>query len=283
MRTGLKQETPVTGTVQTVTLACPAIAPAQALATAEDEMKRSGFEILFSDRERPESGGLTGRAGKHWVELVGGPDGDSVSYALTSIASGEVVAAPIQEARVQQGSAEIPSAEPAPVVRPAEAPRESAAPVAEVTAPAPVQVPVASPVPVQSDVSAPSPVQSEAPVATPTAGTATVGTAPVPATPGALFTPPTPIVKVPIESTHDLLWGVSGAVVVHLLVDVREDGTVANATLTGRINKNVLKLESAAVAAAMHWRFEPARQDGRVVPAVKIPIEIHFQGHPWQY
>lgn len=270
MRTGLKQQTTVTGTVQAVTLACPAIAPVQALATAEDEMKRSGFEILFSDRERPESGGLTGRAGKHWVELVSGSDGDSISYALTSIASGEVVATPSQEARVQQGSAVVVAAESAPVVAPASA---SETPVVEAIAPVPV--PPETP-------AAPRPVSTENPVpaATPTpavsATTAPTGLKPV-------FTPPKPLVKEPIQSTQDLLSSIVGAVVIHLLVDVREDGTVSSAKLTGKINKYVLRLESVAVAAAMRWQFEPARQDGRAVPAVQVPIEIHFMGRPWQY
>ena len=35
--------------------------------------------------------------------------------------------------------------------------------------------------------------------------------------------------------------------------------------------------------AVWRWRFEPARQDGRAVPAVKIPVQIRFQGHPWHY
>ena len=116
MRTAPKEQTSVAGTVQTVTLACPAVAPAQALSAAEEELKRSGFEILFSDRQRPESGSLTGRAGKHWVELVSGPDGDSVSYALTSIASGEVVGVPRRESPTVEGSAaEIATNEAAPV------------------------------------------------------------------------------------------------------------------------------------------------------------------------
>ena len=53
--------------------------------------------------------------------------------------------------------------------------------------------------------------------------------------------------------------------------------------LTGRITKDVRKLESAAMDAVSHWRFEPARQDGRVVPAVKIAVEMHFRGRPWRF
>ena len=273
MRTAPNEQTSVAGTVQTVTLACPTLAPAQALSAAEEELKRSGFEILFRDRQRPESGWLTGRAGKHWVELVSGPDGDSVSYALTSIASGEVVGVPRQESPTVEGSvAQVATDEAAPV---------------EI---APVQVAPANPEPVQSapvaeaplvkapEASEPAPV--EVPAATPTQEP--TPPSPTPSAPPAV-TPPRVIVEVPIQSTHDLIWGVSGNVVINFLVDVTEDGTVNNATLTGRITKDVLKLETAARAAVSHWRFEPARQDGRVVAASKIPVQLHFQGRPWQY
>ena len=60
MRTALRQETSLTGNVQTVTLACPAISAAQALSRVEGELKSSGFEILFSDHEHPESGWVNG-------------------------------------------------------------------------------------------------------------------------------------------------------------------------------------------------------------------------------
>ena len=70
---------------------------------------------------------------------------------------------------------------------------------------------------------------------------------------------------------------------IHMLVDVNEEGMVTNATLTGRITKDVLQLESVAREALSHWRFEPARQDGRVVSATKIPVQLRFQGRPWQY
>lgn len=62
MRTASKEETSLTGNVQTLTLACPSISPAQAFSTVEGELKASGFEILFSDREHIESAWITGRA-----------------------------------------------------------------------------------------------------------------------------------------------------------------------------------------------------------------------------
>ena len=92
-----------------------------------------------------------------------------------------------------------------------------------------------------------------------------------------------PFSQVPIEPTHDRIYSVAGDVVINMLVDVNEDGSVTNAVLTGRITKDVRKLESAAMDAVSHWRFEPARQDGRVVPAVKIAVEMHFHGRPWRF
>ena len=68
-----------------------------------------------------------------------------------------------------------------------------------------------------------------------------------------------------------------------MLVDINERGAVIKAELTGHITKDVLKLESAALDAVWRWRFEPARQDGRAVPAVKVPVQIRFHGRPWRY
>jgi TonB family protein len=97
------------------------------------------------------------------------------------------------------------------------------------------------------------------------------------------FVPPTPILEVPIEATHDRIYSVSGEITISLLVDVGEDGSVTKAELSGHISKDVLKLESAAIEAVSHWRFEPARQDGRIVPASKVAVQMHFHGRPWRY
>jgi periplasmic protein TonB len=273
MRTAQKEQTSVAGTVETITLSCPATAPAQALMGAEEELKRSGFEILFSDRERPESGWLTGRAGNHWVELVSGPDGDAISYALTSIASGEVVGTP----HVETASGSAPES-PAPAPAPPSLVTQISPPAAETqSTPAPAVAAVAPP---ESQAAAPPP----APVPAETPAPARAETrAPAPVASPATFVPPRPMVQTPIQASHDLVWSVSGSIVINMLVDINVDGAVTNAVLTGRITKDVLKLESPAREALSHWRFEPARQDGRVVPAVKIPIQLHFQGRPWQY
>ncbi len=268
MRTSQKEQTSVAGTVQTITLSCPVTATAQALMGAEEELKRSGFEILFSDHERPESGWLTGRAGKHWVELVSGPDGDSISYALTSIASGEVVGAPphVETATGSAPESAVPAAPPPP--QPAAAETENTPSPAQVASVVQPETQAAAPPLTPAPAESPAPVRAEtpAPVASP-----------------ASFVPPRSLVQTAIQASHDLVWSVSGSIVINMLVDVNEDGAVTNAVLTGRITKDVLKLESAAREAVSHWRFEPARQDGRIVPALKIPVQLHFQGRPWQF
>jgi TonB family protein len=248
MRTGPKAETSLTGNVQTVALACPSAWAAQALSVLEGELKSSGFKTLFSDREQPENAWITGRAGARWVEFVGSPDGESVDYTLTMVPSAEVL------------TAEAVTAEALTPVQPAPAP---AAPVLAAT-PAPPPAPEPSN---QTAVSRPI---------TPARTTPIASYPPV-------FIFPKPTLKVPIEATPERLKSVRGEVVIHLLVDVSEDGTVTNAVLTGRVTPKILKLESAAREAVSHWRFEPARQDGRIVACVKIPVEIHFQGRPWIY
>ncbi len=287
MRTAQKEQTSVAGTVQTVTLACPAIGSAQTLTAAEDELKRSGFEILFSDHDQPENGWLTGRAGKHWVELVSAPDGESVSYALTSIAAGDAITAsgdsaptpppadpaPVQSASIQSAPVETESNHSEPIhTEPIHTASAPVAPVAVAEVIPPPAAPATSPAPEASVATA----SSRAPVPAPIVATPA-------AAPTGSLTSPRPIVKVPIAATHDLIWSITGSVTINLLVDVREDGTVANATLAGRITGDVLKLETAAMAAVYQWRFEPARQDGRAVAAGKIPVQLRFQGRPWQY
>ena len=267
MRIARQEQTSLTGNVQTVTLACPSISPAQAFATVESELKKSGFEILFSDREQPENGWVTARTGRHWVELASSPDGESNSYLLTVVPSAEVLSAALPEPK--------PAAPPAPTPLPE-----------PVIAPAPTVAPPSS-VAVLSGV---APAPAPQPVETAVVPAAQVPQTPAPPPPsvaarplGPGFVPPKSILEVPIEPTTDRIYSVVGDVVIHMLVDVGVDGSVSNAVLTGRITKDVRKLESAALAAVSHWRFEPAQQDGRVVPAVKVAVQMHFHGRPWRY
>jgi TonB family protein len=262
MRTSLKAETSLTGNVQTLTLACPLLNAAQAFSTVEGELRTSGFEILFSDHEHPESAWVTGRAGKRWVELASARDGESVSYALTMVPSAEVLTEP----KPEPAPVSTASAEPAPVAAPTPAPAPE---------PKPASAPKPEPAPEEA---AATPVISSAPE--PPASPVTPGaTAPA----NTQFVPPKVIQQVPIEATHDRIYSVVGDIVINMLVDVDEDGRVTNAVLTGHITKDVLKLESAAMEAVKRWRFEPALQDGRIVSAVKISVQLHFRGRPWRF
>lgn len=272
MRTGESGETSLTGNVQTLTLSCPSAGAPKSLSAVEAEVASSGFEILFHDRDHGDAGGITARSGKRWVGLVSAREGESVSYALTVVPSAEVLTASIPE---PNAVAAAPPPEPAPKPSPAQSPVPALRPVvaASLTAPAPKPEPPAPAV---------QPAPSASIVASASA-TATTSAAAPGATPHTEFAPPKPILKVPIEATHDLIYSVTGDVAIYMLVDVSEDGTVTKAELTGRITKDVRTLESAALEAVSHWRFEPARQDGRAVAAVKIPVEMHFHGRPWRF
>lgn len=264
MRTTQQGETSLAGNVQTVALACPSNGAAGELSAVEGELKASGFEILFSDHEHPEGGWMTARSEKRWMELVGSPEGESVSYTLTVVPSAEVLTASPPEPKTEPPTT-IADHQLSVAPKPAETAAQTVAPAVPVSpapvTPAPESTPVPPPVP-----------------------TATAPTAPATAPQSdAVFVPPTPILQVPIEATHDRIYSVVGDVVISLLVDVSEDGRVTKAELTGHITKDVLKLQRAALEAVSHWRFEPAHQDGRIVPAVKIAVEMHFRGRPWRY
>jgi protein TonB len=262
MRTAQKGETSLTGNVQTLTLACPSLSAAQAFSKVEGEFASSGFEILFHDREHPESGWITARSGKRWVGLVSAQDGESVSYALTVVPSAEVLNAAIPEPAPVASATAV--SEPSPVPAPNPAPAVTVTLASE-----------AKPEP------APSAIAAET-QATESVATSTASFTPTPPS-RTEFVLPKPILQVPIEATHDRIYSVMGDVLISMLVDIGEDGTVTKAVLTGRITKDVLKLQGAALEAVSHWRFEPARQDGRIVSAVKIPVEMHFHGRPWRF
>jgi TonB family protein len=245
MRTALKDETSLTGNVQNLALSCPAIDWAQTFSMLDGELKTSGFDILFSDREHPESAWLTGRAGKRWVELARLP-GESFGYSLTIVPEAEPLTA------LKQEPAPVPALTTPPVILPVAQPPAAATPP---PAPVPIVIAAAPPVPRPAPRAA---IHVE-------------------------FIAPKPVLEVQIEPTHDRIYSVMGDVAINMLVDVDENGLVTNAVLTGRITKDVLKLQSAALEAMSHWRFEPALQDGRIVAAVKIPVQLHFHGRPWRF
>lgn len=248
MKTSQQGATSLTGNVQTFTLSCAAGRSGQASSTLESDLRASGFEILFHD-----GGEITARSGKHWMGVASAAEGESVSYAITVVPSAEVLTA-------SKAGPEPAASEPAARAEPALTP----APAATVTVPDPAPQPEPAP-------AAETPVVESASTAVPSA----------PAHPD--FVPPKPVTQVQIEATHDRIYSVGGDVVISLLVDVDAEGGVTRAEVAGRVTKDVRKLEAAAIEAVSRWRFEPARQDGRAVPAVKIPVQMHFHGHPWQF
>jgi len=59
-----------------------------------------------------------------------------------------------------------------------------------------------------------------------------------------------------------------GAIRVRLRVDVREDGTVARASVT--VSSGRQDLDGAAVRAAQSWQFVPAKRDGSPIASVVL-------------
>lgn len=84
-----------------------------------------------------------------------------------------------------------------------------------------------------------------------------------------------PVVRTPVAIPLELSPSIKVEVIVTLLVDVNEDGSVTRATLTGRVTDNVRKLEAAALDAIARWRFEPALQGDKHVPAQTI-VKLRF-------
>jgi len=239
LRTTLRKVTSFTGKIQSLALSCPA----PTFEALERELSISGFEIVFTDDQSM----FSARSGERWVQFAPAQDGESNAYTL-SLAWPEEVTPDNQE--------------PPPVdVPPASPPQPPAAPSAAPPPPQAAQPPALSQNLIAADI----------PASPPAPGPATKSYQPV-------FNYPKPVVQVPIEPTADRVANVRGTVVIHLLVDVDEEGRVTKAVLTGRVNPNVRRLQSAALDAVSQWKFEPARQDGRVVACVKIPLDLRFQG-----
>jgi len=76
----------------------------------------------------------------------------------------------------------------------------------------------------------------------------------------------------PVYPERALQQRVRGEVI--LLVRVSEAGQPLEARLTKRVRDDV---DAAAVAAAMQWRFEPARQNGRPVRTDAV-VRFAFEG-----
>jgi protein TonB len=287
MQTTAQERTSLTGPVVTATLTCPGLRPSEIFDSAEKELKQSGFDVLFTERTHAESSSLTARAGKRWVELASAPDGETASYALTLIPLAENVTATDQ----RQPTETIAATEGPPVpaettaateVRPVPAETIAATEVRPVPAPEVADnVRVASAVASQAG-SQPPPQpgaiaqEMAPPEAVPSASTRL--TPPNPATPQPStmpIRPLKPVVRTPVAIPLELSPSIKVEVIVTLLVDVNEDGSVTRATLTGRVTDNVRKLEAAALDAIARWRFEPALQGDKHVPAQTI-VKLRF-------
>jgi protein TonB len=274
MQTTAQERTSLTGPVVTATLTCPGLRPSEIFDSAEKELKQSGFDVLFTERTHAESSSLTARAGKRWVELESAPDGETASYALTLIPLAENVTATDQ----RQPTETIAATEVPPV------PTETIAATEVRPVPAPEvadNVRVASAVASQAG-SQPPPQpgaiaqEMAPPEAVPSASTRL--TPPNPATPQPStmpIRPLKPVVRTPVAIPLELSPSIKVEVIVTLLVDVNEDGSVTRATLTGRVTDNVRKLEAAALDAIARWRFEPALQGDKHVPAQTI-VKLRF-------
>jgi TonB family protein len=276
------------GPLLTATFDCPVSSAAQMFESAQKELKESGFDILFADHEHPESSWLTARSGKRWVELVGASDGESTSYALTVVPSAEAVVPlkppstlPKESSKSAPKINAIPTGESVkfgPAAQAAANNTNTASTLPALQAELPKQ---AQPVPapqaetLKETASLPIVSSSESTLTTSTPALKLVA----PATAGAELIPPKPILQVPMEVSHDLKWSIVGRVVINVLVDVNEEGVVTKAIVTGKLTRDVEKLQSAAVSAIYRWRFEPAHQGDQSVPA-KTKVQLRFEGLP---
>ena len=291
IRTNQQEQFSLEGPLLTATLACPASSAAQMFESAQKELKESGFDILFNDQEHPESSWLTARSGKRWVELVGASDGESTSYTLTVVPSAEAVVslkpsstAPPESSESSPKINAIPAGEPVKFGSAAQASTDNTSmatmlPALQAELPKQTQpVPAPQAETLQETASPPIVSLSEPslPISTPARKLI------APATAGAELIPPKPILQVPMEVSHDLKWSIVGRVVISMLVDVNEEGVVTKAIVTGKVTREVEKLQNAAVNAVYRWRFEPAHQGDQRVSA-KTTVQISFEGLPRLY
>ena len=259
--------------------------------SAQQELKESGFDVLFIDHEHPDGSWLTARSEKRWVELVGASDGESMSYAMTVAPLAEAVVplkpsstAPPEDQKSSPQINTIPAREPVKVGGAAQASADnttvaSMLPVLQTELPKQAQHILAPQAEASNEIASPPTVSSSDPTLT----TSTPAPQPVaPATPGAELIPPKPILQVPMEVSHDLKWRIVGWVVITVLVDVNEEGVVTKAIVAGKVTSDVQKLRSAAVNAVYRWHFEPAHKGDQRVPG-KTKVQLRFEGLPRLY
>jgi TonB family protein len=259
--------------------------------SAQQELKESGFDVLFTDHERPESSWLTARSGKRWVEVVGASDGESMSYAMTVVPLAEAVVplkpsstAPLERKESSPQINTIPTGESVKFGSSAQASADNTTAASMLPALQTELSKQAQPIlehqAETSNETASAPIISSSEQSLTTSAPAPKLVAPT--TARAELIPPKPILQIPMEVSHDLKWSIVGRVVISMLVDVNEEGVVTQAIVTGKVTSDVEKLRRAAVNAIYRWRFEPAHKGDQRVPA-KTKVQLRFEGLPRLY
>ena len=276
LRTSSRGETLLKGPMVQTTLICEKSPPSQIFESALKTFRDENFEIVFEDRTRAADSWLAGRSGKRWIELTNSQEGDSMLYLLTVLPSADVVR-----------DAETQTAEgiPVPPVR-----SNVAAPGPKETAAVKSLVPHVDPVeprPVAPKQPEPAPPPVAGPVPTTTARAADPApNVPAPATipkpallPSGPTIPPKVLSQTRMEIPAALKKTILGEVLITMNLEIDENGQVVAGALAGKITKNVQKLESAAMDAVRHWKFEPARQGNQPVRGYTT-VKLQFEGEP---
>ena len=277
MKTSAEEQTSLEGPLVEATLACSESKPTEIFDAALKSLREGGFEIVFTDRSRPENSALTVRSGKRWVELTDSQDGESISYVLTVVPTAETVVdgkPHVVDAGAGSGKPSVPIQE-APVKPPPQVP-----PAVPATSPAPRPEPPKQPEPVSPPRTAPpkEPPPVTPPVQTPSPAAASPVAAPKPAPSSAgPITPPKPLVEVPMEVSDKLKRSVVGELIITVHVEVDAEGKVTKAALAGKITKTTQKFETVALDAVRRWRFEPARQGEQPV-AGETSVQLRVEG-----
>ena len=290
MRANAASQVSLEGALRTTGIACDAsVTPAQLFDAAHSSLKQAGFEVVYSERNRPEYSWLTSRAGKRWIELMSYQDSDAIAYQLTDVQAESVklpeepanavahspARAPVLEKPAPAPAPESPAAAPAPPAV-ASAPPPDAEPRPQETPPAPPPVEKAVAEPPAAPPAAPGPAEPEpAPVSMVAKPSGPVAAPTPPLVPG--MTPPRPSRRIALVVPDELQQAVKQPVTVNLLVDVDDRGLVLRAQLAeGSSSPDALKILDAAIAMMMQWRFNPARHNGHRVPGqVVVPVPFY--------
>jgi protein TonB len=276
LHTSARGETSFKGPLVQTTLICEKSTPSQIFESAMKELRDENFEIVFEDRTRAADSWLAGRSGKRWVELTNSQEGDSMLYLLTVLPSADVVG---------DTQTPTPAAIPAPPVR-----NKIVAPDSKETVAVKSLVPhtePAEPHPVEPKQAEPIPAPPAEPASTttphpavPAPNAPTTATIPRPTLlPSGPTIPPKVLSQTRMEVPAALKKAILGQVLITLNLEIDENGQVITAALAGKITKNVQKLESAALDAVRHWKFEPARQGNQPVRGYTT-VKLQFEGEP---